>query len=59
MAEVEQEGGDYQIRPEQDRKFKCGIVKVGKYFNKLKIFQQKRNILLKYFLRSVDHLTAF
>ena len=32
---MEQELGDYQIRPDQDRKFKCGIVKVGKYFNKI------------------------
>ena len=29
MAEAEPECGDYQIRPDPDRKFKCGIVKVG------------------------------
>jgi len=27
MAEQEPEFGDFQIRPDQDRKFKCGIVK--------------------------------
>ena len=30
MAEQEPEFGDFQIRPDQDRKFKCGIVKVGR-----------------------------
>ena len=29
MSEPEPEFGDYQIRPDPDRKFKCGVVKVG------------------------------
>ena len=29
MAELEPELGEHQIRPDQDRKFKCGIVKVS------------------------------